>query len=261
MTTELGGVLFLVNVIRRLELPDVCEPGWGLASDVGGWGIVELLGRILVGSDPPDAYADPIWAVLAELAGRPPGTLPGPARPGPDVFVLPPIWTRDVPDGNDQRWAWAGRRGLVRVWSDRGYVVGEEIGGGAASRGRARRLLSLHAGRGAHDLTRSALRAAPVVPTDVPLLAGLDAHLARWLGIVTPFVRWRLTRAFRPAGAPAGDLDAPLLRRRAQLHVTATHVDMVLGLDDATVPVRVAGLDLDPGWVPELGRVVRFLYE
>jgi len=37
-------------------------------------------------------------------------------------------------------------------------------------------------------------------------------------------------------------------------------VDVHLALADVDVDVRRAGLDLDPGWVPWLGCVVRFRY-
>jgi hypothetical protein len=40
--------------------------------------------------------------------------------------------------------------------------------------------------------------------------------------------------------------------------VTATHVDLVMPMNEISVPVRLAGLDANPGWVPELGRVVTF---
>jgi hypothetical protein len=35
---------------------------------------------------------------------------------------------------------------------------------------------------------------------------------------------------------------------------------VLLDLDSATVEVRAAGLDLDPGWLPVLGCAVRFRY-
>jgi hypothetical protein len=40
--------------------------------------------------------------------------------------------------------------------------------------------------------------------------------------------------------------------------VTGTHVDAVLRLQDIDLAVRVAGLDRDPGWAPQLGRIVLF---
>lgn len=49
-------------------------------------------------------------------------------------------------------------------------------------------------------------------------------------------------------------------RRRAELFCETGWFDVVLRLDEVVVEVRRAGLDLDPGWIPWLGAVVRFVY-
>lgn len=51
-----------------------------------------------------------------------------------------------------------------------------------------------------------------------------------------------------------------LVMRPGRVLATRTHVDLVFDHRDADVRVRRAGLDLDPGWVPWLGRVVQFHY-
>ncbi|HEY4241155.1 MAG TPA: hypothetical protein VGM88_15135 [Kofleriaceae bacterium] len=60
--------------------------------------------------------------------------------------------------------------------------------------------------------------------------------------------------------AYAGVSLAWLVRRSALVVATPTHLELELKLRDADVRVRAAGLDIDPGWVPWLGRVVRFRY-
>jgi hypothetical protein len=56
-------------------------------------------------------------------------------------------------------------------------------------------------------------------------------------------------------------LEHGLLRRPGRLYVTATHVDLVMSLEDISIPVRLAGLDRNPGWVPAFARVVQFHFE
>jgi len=51
-----------------------------------------------------------------------------------------------------------------------------------------------------------------------------------------------------------------LVCRPARVAISATHVDVRLGLDAADLRIRRAGLDVDPGWVSWLGRVLRFHY-
>jgi hypothetical protein len=213
--TELGGVLFLINVMQRLDLPDCFEPDWRLASQVGPWSVLELLGRALL----PDAArlptfpkvgnlaADPLWAALAVLAGRQIGEPAGANVTGPDSMQIPAFWAR---------------------WLGAGSVTGKRI-----------------------DL-------AGVQPLDGLLLAGASFAVRRWLAVVTPLLRQMLAAAL---GIETGDAAAALLLRRGQLYVTPSHVDLVMPLDGVSLPVRLAGLDFDPGWLPAYGRVVQVHYE
>ena len=51
-----------------------------------------------------------------------------------------------------------------------------------------------------------------------------------------------------------------VVRRSAAVTCTRTHVDVVFDMESSEVAIRRAGLDIDPGWVPWLGRVVSFHY-
>jgi hypothetical protein len=51
-----------------------------------------------------------------------------------------------------------------------------------------------------------------------------------------------------------------LIRRPARVHVSRTHIDVDFRLSQADVRIRRLALDVDPGWVPWLGRVVQFSY-
>jgi len=46
----------------------------------------------------------------------------------------------------------------------------------------------------------------------------------------------------------------------ARLIADSSHLDLHFRLNDARLPIRSAGLDIDPGWMPWLGRVVTFHY-
>jgi hypothetical protein len=49
-----------------------------------------------------------------------------------------------------------------------------------------------------------------------------------------------------------------LVGRPALVSVSATHVDVFFRSNEADVQIRRTGLDLDPGWVPWLGRVITY---
>jgi hypothetical protein len=96
-----------------------------------------------------------------------------------------------------------------------------------------------------------------------PLLRCIDQALGRWLAFAIPAIRCRLTTAL---DSDVADPDEPeaiaaLLRKQGRLHLTLTHVDLVLPLGAVSMPARLAGLDRDPGWLPAFGRVVLFHFE
>jgi hypothetical protein len=53
---------------------------------------------------------------------------------------------------------------------------------------------------------------------------------------------------------------AEVTLRSGLLHSTATHLEVGFDLNQVDLRIRWAGLDLDPGWLPWLGRVVSFRY-
>jgi hypothetical protein len=76
-----------------------------------------------------------------------------------------------------------------------------------------------------------------------------DVLVAAWLGAIR---RWSRRYARMGLGA--------LVRRPGRIAATRSHVDLVFAHRHADARLRTSGLDLDPGWVPWLGRVVRFHY-
>jgi hypothetical protein len=199
--TQLGGVLYLINLMARLDLPACFEADWGLASQVGAWGILEVLGRALLEHNAERWRADLLWTALADLDGRASDSLPGQSFRGSHSLHLPTGWP--VPAFDDA----------------------------------------------VHDRLAS------------PLLEGLNPDLIRWLALALPTIRWLLGQALSPAAPQALDLERTLLLHPGRLYVTSTHVDLVMRLDDISLPVRLAGLDRDPGWLPDFGRVVAFHFK
>jgi hypothetical protein len=51
-----------------------------------------------------------------------------------------------------------------------------------------------------------------------------------------------------------------VVTRHARFIASRTDLDVSLPLDDADIRIRRIGLDIDPGWLPWFGRVVRFHY-
>ncbi|MBX2998658.1 MAG: hypothetical protein KF893_09135 [Caldilineaceae bacterium] len=198
LPTRVGGVLYLINLMITLDLPESFENGWRLSSGVGPWGLLEALGRELLGDGFAAVETDPLWLALARLDGRPPGDLPGCRLPRRrprrwPAFQIPAAWLRF---------------GLV------------EDGGRIKLRQKY------------HPL------------------------LARWLRLALPLIEWRLRLALRLE--PEMHLAEELLLLPGQLYITASQVDLVASLDSISLPIRLTGLDRDPGWLPGWGRAVYF---
>lgn len=239
--TELGGLFFLLNVGLFLGLygdfttPD--EPGIALDP----WDFVALLGMRLLGADAaPD---DAAWPLLADLAGRRAHERPGRGFRPPVDWRVPPEWL--VPFDPEGEWRWSAASGRLRVEHPAGFpVVAIELRGRDARTVLARELRRY--GLRPH-LRRARLAAESRVP------------LRRWADRLAAYAAARIQVALGDPD-PAHAVDT-VLRRRATVFTTETHVDVTLSLSSLAIEIRLAGLDRDPGWIPAAGRFVAFRFE
>jgi hypothetical protein len=282
--TRLGGVWYLINLMAYLDLPDCFEDEGHLASRLGAWGTLEALARALLANGDSALLEDPLWLALAELSGRQPGEALGTGLPEDADFRLPFAWLAHSDPGDPSTYAWASDGQQLRLWSqEKSYLLVEVARGPLEPAAQA--AMELRRYRGDAPLQRDRQQAvgvrtspqptayrkdapppldrqrfddAPLAHLEGPLMAGLSPSLRRWLERVIPYLRWRLRRAL-----PGGGADDPgeWLCQPGQLYVTSTHVDLVMSLDVVSVPIRLAGLDRDPGWLPEFGRVIKFYFE
>lgn len=96
-----------------------------------------------------------------------------------------------------------------------------------------------------------------------PWLAGPPAAAGELHAIHGLAERWAQAAALalgRPAGGGPATVRT-LAARRGTVVFSPGWIEVVLALDEVDVNVRVAGLDLDPGWVSWLGCVLRYRYE
>jgi hypothetical protein len=82
--------------------------------------------------------------------------------------------------------------------------------------------------------------------------AALGNHASHWAGATA-------VRIGRPHHEPF-DVVAEIAFRRGEVIAETGWIEVHLDLSDVDVDLRRAGLDIDPGWVPWLGVVVRYVY-
>jgi len=261
--TRFGGLFYLLNVALALDLyGDFSQPRRpGL--DLSPWDWLALIGLAWFGGT---FRRDPLYGLLADLAGRPPGEPPG------RFFRPPGRW--QVADDWLASWPASGARS----------PEGGGFGGVCAVRGRLQirhpagfLLLDVPRRRGPAPLAQAQLLCAgrplpaPVrlrrlpgplclppcpPPRMPPRIPGAPRRLQRWLGWLLPYVEARLVRALG-SGTPA-EARATVCRHEAVLGCTPTRLDVTLSLDTLPIAIRLAGLDRDPGWFPAAGRSVAF---
>jgi hypothetical protein len=95
------------------------------------------------------------------------------------------------------------------------------------------------------------------LPPDEPLAQFLDAQDLETS--VKPAMLAVLLDGIAMLYRDGGPWPLPLAQL-ARLRATETHLDLDLQASSVDLALRLAGLDLDPGWVPWLGRVVAFHY-
>ncbi len=116
-------------------------------------------------------------------------------------------------------------------------------------------LLARHARRGdgdAHALARL-LRGWAGVPRP-PLAGPWRAHMVTLHSLLQ-------ADAARALQRPARGTLAWLVRRPGGVRLSATRLDVHFDLASHPLPIRAAGLDRDPGWIPAAGRHVAFHFE
>jgi hypothetical protein len=239
--TGCGGLFFLINLGLFLELyGDFAAPlAPGLPLPI--WDFIALLGERLLGRQ---LHGDPVWALLAGLAGRAAHTAPGAGFEPPDEWRMDAAWLVPLPRG--VAWRWAVVRERLQVIHAAGFLV---IDVPRDARPRAEQLAAEM--QSYAPLAEVALAAAP---------KGLQLRgrtpCARWFERLTAYVRVRLRHALGQRNTRAAVRQLCLLP--ARVTATSTHLDVSMSLGELPVAIRLAGLDRDPGWVPAAGRFVAF---
>jgi hypothetical protein len=250
--TQLGGLMFLLNAMEALDLPACFEPDCGLATEVGAQGTLEALARVLLAGG-ADRSADPVWTLLARLDGREPGQPPRGEGLRAKTLRLPATWLAPLgAEVEPLNLAIGSDRIVLRAApgfpiADLKLAQGDPVAVAGAEVARTNRVATVIA----HTYEDS----PPLELPDWP------APLVRWTGFVAPFLRHRLARALCPGCGSSEGLAGELLEMPARLHATATHLDLVAPLEAVRLPVRLAGLDRSPGWLPHLARVVLFHFK
>jgi hypothetical protein len=265
LSTGLGGVLFLVNLLKSLDLPRSLESSSGSQFNLSPCELLELIARALL-HPRRDLHlaSDPVWHALALLDGRAAATLPGKQFTPATHYQIPDSWLTAFPlTAGAELYLRLNRRSRLEIWHPVGFpllncTLSPENQSLAVANAIARFSKSsdfipkISGLRKLHRLRDSCQ----------PLGFSPRTSLRRFLDFLLPYVRMRLAASlgFEPR-APLSLLAKTLLRQPAKIWITKTHVDVLLDLNLASGRVRLSGLDADAGWLAGFGRVFTFHFQ
>jgi hypothetical protein len=246
--TAFGGLFYLLNLALALELygdftmpahPGIALPIWDFLALAG----LELLGQPI--------RADPLWALLARMAGRAPEHTPGHEFAPPEDWRISPAWLAPFHVPAELRWSASADR--LRVAHPAGFLLLD------VARTDDARQLDTEMHDYGPNITCVPGSIASATGEQTALLAGHAAPLEHWLSCLMPYLRARLRRAL-------GQLDdheiaGLVCAYQASVCVSTARLDVLLSLADLPIAIRLAGLDRDPGWIPAAGRSVAFHFE
>jgi len=249
--TRLGGIFYLINAALALNLYSDFTKPLDPGIELSIWNFLALTGPELTGNL---FESDPIWALLARLAGRRQGEQPGIHFNAPEEWRMPPGWLDAFPDPGD--WSYQTSRGRLTVrHPDDFTVLSVKLGPLFRARDIAARL----ANETSCYSNIARFRRKRFV-RDGFGLRGRERRLERWTRWIVEYLRARLARAV--GIVPAGELVATtVFSCAARVEVTPARLDVFFSLAELPVEVRLSGLDRDPGWVPAAGRSIAFHFD
>lgn len=242
VSTQFGGAFYLLNALIALGFyGDFTQPRYrGIA--LSPWSALALLCEGWFGKD---FEVDPLSGLLAQLEGRDQSEAAGAGFEPPDAWQLP--LDCGLPWEAPRSAPWSAAAGRLQLWHPAGFaLVDVRLSSRGASMAQA-----LHWAR-QFGLDAGALRRRPAQPAE----PCTTTPLARWRAHLSRYMSARLQRALN-TGASTAPEDL-VCRHAARVHHTDRAVEVHLSLAELPLPLRFAGLDRDPGWIPAAGRSVSF---
>jgi hypothetical protein len=239
LRTGLGGAFYLLNVLEWLDLPASAHGAGEPGPTMNRWGVLAGALAALVGGRDAPAWpgvdlTDPLFELLDELSGPSHHDLVSPW-----AYRCPPAALASLGStGEPWRWWSTGERLVL----ERGAIVIADVP------------LNEHDGASpdpgvvAREQAMAVLAGAPTTPEVPGDPAIAHEHVAgSWYERVDELLCALLARA---------QLEPSVVHVPATVELTESTIRVRMRLDDVDLGVRRAGLDRNPGWVPELGRLV-----
>jgi hypothetical protein len=265
-STALGGILYLLHLITWLNLPGGWDDEGAFAEEMSGWAIVEAFARGLSGTRLTSYVDDPVWQLLAMLDGREPGEPLGAGLSRQTAFRLPAAWLLRNAAAKPTWLATVNNVRLHIIDMAGGYLVVDVPCSEQSPEEDTLAEVEAYRSRGidvrwqiGHPNETGV--PAPLCPLAPVLLTFMSESAAWWLERVLGFLRYFMASKLGDSTFDEAQIASMLFERPGQLIAGRTHIDLHMTMDQISLPIRRAGFDRDPGWMPDLGRIVLFHFD
>jgi hypothetical protein len=262
--TQLGGILYLINLLNQLDLPACMGESWKFDQQLSRWALVDIITRALLAKDFKEIDKDPIWRMLEKLDRRRTKKDIGKGFQAQSDYSMPLDWYQYFTDKalpQAQQFYWASHNRRLRIWADYGVIIDCKVTDIDFNESLV--LKELH--KYAPDINpqwlhRGLYRQAPMANQSQLFRAGINQDIGHWLALVLPPIRAYLQDILSVSSTTTQALLTNLFQCEGRIYVSSSHIDLVASVNSTKLSLRCCGLDQDPGWLPEYGRVVLFHY-
>ncbi|GHO87616.1 hypothetical protein KSZ_56220 [Dictyobacter formicarum] len=225
---------------------------------------MEVLARGLLHALHDDWIDDPIWSMLASLDRREAGIPAGATLPPQDAFRLPAQWLRNYGPSAPTWIAYTNQARLLLLEESTGYLVADIPLAGCSLDEVVTAEIEAYQAAGVNNITwhvSNESNTQTLFGNEQRLSGMLSQSTSWWLQRVLSFIQYLLLHTLRQNTHDISLLPDLLLFKSARLLVSRTHIDLYMNMDQISLPIRRVGLDRNPGWVPDLARIILFHFD
>lgn len=228
--TNYGGIFFLLNIGLHLNLYRDFTESWDNEIDLNIWDFTAIVAEYFLNTVFKD---DSVSHFLFKLSGREPDEKIGFINKD---WRIPPDWLKTFQ--TNENFIWAKNRHNILIHHPAGFCLIDC-------------LLKT-------DL-QTQLKNESAIYNISHICQSNSAKFRKsktWLTRLCEFIEVRMRQALRLENNT--QINEILFARKAQIVVSATHLDVYFSLADLPIEVRMSGIDRNPGWIPAAGKFVNF---
>lgn len=260
--SQLGGLLYVINLLSQLNFPVCISKQLNIDQQISRWAFLDAISRALLGKKYFSLSKDPIWKILAVLDRRKLKVPLGKGFQEQADYFIPVDWFAYFAEDSKQQYYWAVHKNRLRIWTDTAIISEHDISSIDSAENRVLSVLKEYsAGICSSQIQHDRFGHAPLANRKQLKDAGIDQGLAYLISFVLPFLRHYLHNILSLSSVTPHVLLKEFLKLDSRIFISSSHIDLVADINKTSLTARRSGLDQDPGWLPEYGRVVLFHFD